>query len=68
MVAGRVVRRDVERVEVGPFQLDLGTLGDLVAHADEQVADPLHQRGERVPRAARAAVAGQRHVDGLLDQ
>ena len=54
--AGRVVGRDVERVEVGPLQLDLGALGDLVPHADEQVADALHQRGQRVPGPARAAV------------
>ena len=31
-------------------------------------ADPLDQAGERVPGPARAAVARQRDVDGLLDQ
>ena len=35
--------------------LDLGPLGDLPAHADEEVGDALHQRGERVPGAARRA-------------
>src|SRR6266545_3754081 len=46
--ARRMVGCDVQRVEVEPFELDLGPLGDLVAHADEQVADALHQRGQRV--------------------
>ena len=68
MRAGRVVAADVERVEVQPLRLDLGAFGDLVAHADEDVGDPLHQRGQRVPGAARGAVPGQRDVDPLLGQ
>ena len=47
--------RHVERVEVEPLGLDLGALGDLVAHRDEDVGDPLLQGGQRVPGAARAA-------------
>ena len=47
-------RADVERVEVQPLRLELGAVGDLVAHADEDVGDPLGERGERVPGAARA--------------
>ena len=66
--ARRVVRPDVERVEVGPLGLDLGTLRDLPAHRDEDVLDALHDRGERVPGAGGAAVVGQRDVDNLLDQ
>ena len=66
--ARRVVRRHVEGVEVVPLGLDLGTLRPLVAHRDEQVGDPLHQRGQRVPGPGRDPVPGQRDVDGLLDQ
>ena len=55
---GRVVGPDVERVEVEPLRLDLGALGDLVAHGDEDVLDPLLDRGERVACAGRAASVG----------
>jgi hypothetical protein len=63
-----VIRRDVQGVEVGPLELDLGALGHLVAHAHEQIGDALHEGGDRVPGAARPPVARQRHVDRLLDQ
>ena len=66
--AGRVVLAEVQRVEVEPLGLDLGSLGHLVAHRDEDVGDPLGQRGQRVPGAAGTAVPGQRDVDGLLDE
>ena len=66
--AGRVVAADVERVEVQPLRLELRAVGDLVAHAHEDVGDPLGQRRERVPGAARGAVPGQRDVDPLLGQ
>ncbi|GAA4963223.1 hypothetical protein GCM10023238_33260 [Streptomyces heliomycini] len=68
LAAGRVVRADVEGVEVEPLRLDLGALGDLVAHGHEDVLDALRQRGERVAGAGRDAVVGQRDVHGLLDQ
>ncbi len=68
LAAGRVVRADVQGVEVEPLGLDLGPLGDLVAHGHEDVLDALRQRGERVPGAGRYAVVGQRDVHGLLDQ
>ena len=66
--ARRVVRAEVERVEVQPLGLDLGALGDLPAHRDEHVADQLLEGGQRVPGALRGAVPRQRDVDGLLDQ
>ena len=66
--AGRVVLAEVERVEVQPRRLDLGALGDLVAHRDEHVRDPLADLRDRVPGAARGAVERQRDVDGLLDE
>ena len=64
----RVVDAEVQRVEVEPLRLELGPLGDLPAHRDEDVGDALGQRLQRVPRAARVPVGGQRDVDGLLDE
>ncbi len=64
----RVVGQEVQGVEVEPLGLDLGTVGDLPAHPDEDVADPLDQRGERVPRPGRVPVDRQRDVDRLLDE
>jgi hypothetical protein len=66
--ARRVVAADVERVEVQPLGLELGALGDLVAHPDEDVGDPVGQRGQRVPGAAGQPVPRQRDVDPLLGQ
>ena len=66
--ARRVVRRHVQGVEVEPLGLDLGALGPLVAHREEQVGDPLGQRGQRVPGAGGDPVPRQRDVDRLLDQ
>ncbi|OLT30096.1 hypothetical protein BJF83_08975 [Nocardiopsis sp. CNR-923] len=66
--AGRVVGQEVEGVEVEPLRLDLGPLGDLEPHADEDVGHPLGDGGQRVPRTARGAVPGQGDVDPLLDE
>ena len=63
-----VVGAEVERVEVEPLGLDARALGDLPAHRHEDVGDPLGQRRDRVPGAARPAVPGQGDVDDLLDQ
>ena len=65
---GRVVGGDVEGVEVEPLGLDLGSLGDLPAHRDEDVADALLQRRERVAGTGRTSVPRQRDVDGLVDE
>jgi len=48
------------------LRLDLGALGDLVAHAHEDVGDPLGELRQRVAAAARVPVGGQRDVDCLL--
>ncbi len=49
--AGRVVGAEVEGVEVQPLGLDERPLGDLPAHRDEDVGDPLGQHRDRVPGA-----------------
>jgi hypothetical protein len=49
--ARRMVRRDVERVEVVPLVLDLRPLDDPVAHPREDVDDRLDDR--RMERSAR---------------
>ena len=63
-----MVGREVQRVEVVPLGLDLRSLGDLIAHADEDVGEPLGHRRDRVPGSGGLAVPGQRDVHGLLDQ
>src|SRR4051812_26825332 len=63
-----MVLAEVERVEVQPRRLDLGALGHLVAHRDEDVRDPLADLGDRVAGAAGGAVERQGDVDGLLGQ
>ena len=58
--ARRVVLVEVERVEVVPLALELGALGDLPAHADEDVGDALLQQGERMPRTRAASATAAR--------
>src|SRR5699024_12041646 len=62
-------RAEVERIEVEPLVFDLGTVGDLPAHTDEEVRDLVHQRIQRVARTERAAVHrnGDVHGFGLQD-
>jgi hypothetical protein len=54
-LTSRMVGAQVERVEVEPLGLDLGPLGDLPAHRDEDVADPLGDQLEGVTGAEPAA-------------
>ena len=49
-LARGVVDVEVQRVEVVPLVLELGTLGDLPPHADEDVGDLLLQERDRMPR------------------
>jgi hypothetical protein len=63
-----VVRQHVQRVEVVPLGFDLGSLGDLVAHRDEHVGQPVTQRGDGVARADRGPAARQGDVDRLGDE
>ena len=66
--ARRVARRRVERGEVVVVELDLGTLGDLIAEADEDVFDLAHRLRDEVLVPGREGVAGQRDVDALFGQ
>ncbi len=65
--AGRVVRLEVQGVEVEPLGLDLGALGDLPAHADEDVPDAVLQQGQRMPGTGVSATAA-RDVHRLRDE
>ena len=60
-----MVRRDVERVEVVPLVLDLGSLDDAVAHAGEDVDDLGLDDRERVERTAPERPSRQRDVDAV---
>ena len=55
--ARRVAGREVQRLEVVPVVLDLGTLGDLVAEADEHVLELALALGDEVEVAAAGARA-----------
>ena len=68
LAAGRVVRREVQRVEVELLGLDLGTLGQFPAHRDEGVGDVLGQDRDGVPGAERLPGRRQGHVDAFGDQ
>jgi hypothetical protein len=65
---GRMVGVHVQRVEVEPFGLDLGTLRHLVAHGHEVILDAFLNGGQRMARSGRTTVVGQGDVDGLLDE
>ena len=60
-----VVGGDVERLEVVPLVLDLGTLGHPVPHPREDLDDPVLDEAERMQRARARAPAGQGDVDGV---
>ena len=61
----RVVGIEVQGVEVEPLVLELGPLGDLPPHADEDVAHLLHEGAERMPGARQRAGRDGRDVDRL---
>ncbi len=67
-LAGRMVRTEVQRVEVIPFGFHFRTVGDLPSHGDEEVLDVLHQLRQRMAGAKRLAVDRQRHIDGFGGQ
>ena len=56
---------EVEGVEVEPLVLELGPLRDLPAHADEDVAHLLHERGERMAGTLCPQGGNRRDIEGL---
>ena len=61
-VARRMVRGDVEHLEVGQVVLDLGPLVDHEPELPEDLGDCGDRLGDRVKRAARHGPSGQGHV------
>ena len=61
-----VARRRVERREVVVVELDLGSLGDVVAEPDEDVLDLLHRLADEVLVAGREGLTGQSDVEALV--
>ena len=66
--AGRMARREVERVEVVARRLDLAAVDDLVAEPEEDVLHLAPDLRDQVQPAARVPARGQRHVDPLGGQ
>ena len=67
-VARRVIRRDVEHLEVGDVVLDLGALVGDEPELLEDRGDLAHRLDARVERAAADRPAGRRDVDRLGGQ
>ncbi len=67
-LARRMVRPEVQRVEVVPLGLHFRTVGDLPSHGDEEVLDILHELRQRMARAQRLTLDRQGHVDGFGGQ
>ena len=64
-LAGRMVRTEVQRVEVIPFGFHFRTVGNLPAHGNKEVLDILHQLRQRMAGAKRLAVDRQGHIHGF---
>ena len=67
-LARRMVRTEVQRIEVEPFGLHLRAVRNLPSHAHEEVLDVLHELGQRMAGTKRLAANRQRHVDGFSGQ
>src|SRR4249919_1975727 len=63
--ARRVVRREVQRLEVVPVVLDLRTIGQRIAQATEDVGDALQRAADGMDSTARGVATRQRDVDGF---
>ena len=68
LLPGRMVRRDVEGVEVVEVVLDLRALGHGEAHVGEDRRDLFRDLAHRVDRAQPPAAGGQRHVEPFAAQ
>ena len=64
----RVVPRHVERREVVPLGLDLGTLGNLIAHAEEDPLELLPDLGDEVRVAGALAREDFGEIEALGDE
>jgi len=64
----RVAGRRVQSGEVVVVELDLGTLGDAIPEADEDVLDLAHRLADEVLVARRERLARQGDVDALAGQ
>ena len=65
---GRVVRGEIERVEVEPLGLEFRAVGDLPAHRNEDVGNFVGDHRHRVPGPDPPPVVRQGDVDGFVDQ
>src|SRR4249919_318633 len=61
----RMVRREVQRLEVVPVILDFRAIAQLEAEAAEDVGDALDRAADRMQAAAAGVEAGQRDVNGF---
>jgi hypothetical protein len=66
--AGRVIGREVQRVEVELLGLDLGAFGQFPTHRDEHVGDVIGEDGDGMPGPDRLAGRRQRHVNALRNE
>ncbi len=66
--ARRVVRREVERLEVVPVVLDLRTVGQLIAQPPEDLGDAFQRPADRMQATAETVAARQADVDGFAGQ
>src|SRR5215212_2813352 len=64
----RMIRNEVEGIEVHPLSLELWTLGHLPAHRDEDVLHQAHQRGNGIDGTERLGLDWERDIDSLLYQ
>ena len=64
----RVVRLEVQGVEVEPLRFHLGAFGDFPAHAHENVRNAVLQGGQRVPGAGTTTAGRGGDVHGLFEE
>jgi len=66
--ASRVVRGNIQRLEVMKFVLNLGALGYLESDLAKQLGNAIQGAGDGVESATLRAATGERHVDTLAAQ
>src|SRR3546814_4044387 len=58
----RMMRREIQRLEVVPVVLDFRAIGQFVTHARKNLGDPLAGAGDRMQCGATAVPARQRDI------